>query len=383
MGFFRYYLAFVDTYFEAWTERYVLFDGSCLKIMDLANLGHFPLVGTHVENNSNDSKIFHLIHDDGRTLSLMTDTEELCERWKYSLSEMCNQTGIVTTEDQKLLHFYNTLHEVMKKPCPPIPPINSCSSLVDGNGQEKFFILSLDGGGTRGIICCVILERILEKFPSFLSHVKLVAGTSNGSMIAAALATGHHPKKVREMLELTAHSIFSEQQTRYSLSSAKWSNRFLNLLCQDVWKERVMESANVQLLIPSFLLDNKNENLKKRTMECKTFTSFGYGKDVKISDAVLRSCSAPTFFSSWQDHIDGGVYCHNPSDVAVTQAIAHLKVNLSDIYVLSLSTGHVNHYLPSGNDNPTTFVDESNPTHNWGLLYWAPHLSTVSFYVSQ
>ncbi|EKX34472.1 hypothetical protein GUITHDRAFT_80524, partial [Guillardia theta CCMP2712] len=48
----------------------------------------------------------------------------------------------------------------------------------------EFRILSLDGGGVRGILSAVILARLLKAVPTFLDNVDLLAGTSTGGLIA-------------------------------------------------------------------------------------------------------------------------------------------------------------------------------------------------------
>lgn len=72
--------------------------------------------------------------------------------------------------------------------------------------KKPFFILSIDGGGMRGlspsfvesyhtgIITTLILIRINQRYPDFMSKVDMVAGCSNGGMVAMALAFNHEPK---------------------------------------------------------------------------------------------------------------------------------------------------------------------------------------------
>ncbi len=52
-------------------------------------------------------------------------------------------------------------------------------------------LLALDGGGIRGIYASHVLERIQREFSTvFDSEFDLIAGTSTGSIIAAAIAFG-------------------------------------------------------------------------------------------------------------------------------------------------------------------------------------------------
>ena len=51
-----------------------------------------------------------------------------------------------------------------------------------------YHILSIDGGGVRGLVACVILERLEAAHPGFLDQVDLFAGTSTGAIVALGMA---------------------------------------------------------------------------------------------------------------------------------------------------------------------------------------------------
>src|SRR5437899_10389291 len=51
-------------------------------------------------------------------------------------------------------------------------------------------ILSVDGGGIRGLYAAVLLERLAREVPTLVDGVDLVAGTSTGGIIALGLAHG-------------------------------------------------------------------------------------------------------------------------------------------------------------------------------------------------
>ncbi len=57
---------------------------------------------------------------------------------------------------------------------------------------DKCFILSLDGGGLRGMIEVVLLQRLVEVFPDLLERVDLFAGVSAGSIMSSCMATGRY-----------------------------------------------------------------------------------------------------------------------------------------------------------------------------------------------
>jgi len=120
---------------------------------------------------------------------------------------------------------------------------------------------------------------------------------SNGAMVAAALAFGHHPHTIREMMQLTSRAVFSEQQGRYSLSAAKWSNRFLALFCQEVWQEMTLADADIETLIPAFLLDNENDDMEMRVFVGPTPGLWPQARDGDlVRDILMRTCAAPVYF---------------------------------------------------------------------------------------
>ena len=60
--------------------------------------------------------------------------------------------------------------------------------------EKKIILLSLDGGGIRGIISCVILKYIEDKLKEIHDenakigdYVDFIAGTSTGALIASLL----------------------------------------------------------------------------------------------------------------------------------------------------------------------------------------------------
>lgn len=83
-------------------------------------------------------------------------------------------------------------------------------------------ILSLDGGGTRGIVTLAFLERVEAALGGddpescLADHFDLIGGTSTGAVIAAALALGWRVAAVRAVYETFARSVFRRQWYRIS-----------------------------------------------------------------------------------------------------------------------------------------------------------------------
>jgi patatin-like phospholipase/acyl hydrolase len=75
-------------------------------------------------------------------------------------------------------------------------------------------VLSLDGGGFRGLVTARLIERLEERVPGFLSSVDLVAGTSGGGILALLLAAGYAPGDCERLCRHAAEHVFRSSWTR-------------------------------------------------------------------------------------------------------------------------------------------------------------------------
>ncbi len=60
-------------------------------------------------------------------------------------------------------------------------------------------ILSIDGGGIRGILPARVLERLETHVPGIVQEFDLYAGSSTGAVLAAGFAYGFDPRFMRQM----------------------------------------------------------------------------------------------------------------------------------------------------------------------------------------
>ena len=73
-----------------------------------------------------------------------------------------------------------------------------------------YHILSLDGGGIRGVLTAALLERLQAHQPDFLGKVDLFAGTSTGGVLALGLAYGLSPAVCRRLYEKRGSQVFAD-----------------------------------------------------------------------------------------------------------------------------------------------------------------------------
>jgi uncharacterized protein len=232
--------------------------------------------------------------------------------------------------------------------------------------MNRYRILSLDGGGIRGYLSILLLERLAKARPGFLDQIDLFAGTSTGSFIALGLAAGQPPEAIRKMYEQRGRYIFQDSRLDnirdigFALG-AKYSNKHLREVLKEQFGDMHLEDLKRNVLIASFDLDRRPQaGDPPRMWKAKFFHNFpGEESDgfERVVDVALRSSAAPIYFPSYQGYVDGFVVANNPSMCAIAQALRAGVAGVEDIVLLSVGTGL----------NPRYIAKEQA---DWGILRW-------------
>ena len=212
-------------------------------------------------------------------------------------------------------------------------------------------ILTIDGGGIRGYFSAYLLERIQQELDiNFSDYFDLIAGTSTGSIIAAALATDYPLNKVTNIYKEKGKDIFKPQRFSFGgLWKAKYSNKCLIEELEKVFENKTLSNTNTKLLIPAIDLINSQVHVFKSNY----LEEFVRDVNVPIKEAVLASCSAPTYFKPTSIDpfllADGGLWANDPSLVAYVEATGKLKIPAEDVRILSIGSGVGEHYYSHEN----------------------------------
>jgi len=215
-------------------------------------------------------------------------------------------------------------------------------------------ILSIDGGGVRGIIplACLIQLEAQEGKPC-KEIFNMIAGTSTGAVIAAGLAIGISARGLLALYRNLAESAFQALpfwKIAANLGNHRYSNEFISRTLSEIGADRELNSLPVDILITGkntatsrtdfFVRDNPgNASLWGR---------------LSLRDSVLASIAAPTYFPAHSaglgglQHtwVDGGVgVAGNPCYQAAVEAI-HYSAGAyppGDTRLLSFGTGSSPH----------------------------------------
>lgn len=268
----------------------------------------------------------------------------------------------------------------------------------------KFKLLSIDGGGIRGIVPGKILAEIEKRTGQPCSSLfNLIAGTSTGGILAAGLTK---PKPNTKEPEYTAKQLmeiykehggtifyepFIEKQIKIDdISRPKYSSDgrdkvlkkyFGNTPLQEAITEVFVTSYDIQLRTPVFFTSQTNKEETTNRYYRKISSGF------TLHQAAMATSAAPTYFKPYKAEaskihdtqgkgfyalVDGGVFANNPTSLALMEAIIDSKkpgknpLGLKDILVVSLGTGSL-----------TRRYDYERAA-NWGLVGWVQPLLNIT-----
>lgn len=210
--------------------------------------------------------------------------------------------------------------------------------------DENFYILALDGGGARGIYpACMLasVERNLGK--PIKDCFDLITGTSTGAIIAGAAATGVKMSVVVDLFDKEAPQVFHKRRSIRGLVRSKYARTRLERLIKEYLPNKPLGEITTPLLITSSDISTGGVHVFKSKHLDELGEQYLRDRDVLLSDAVLASCAAPTYFDPVQVGAyllaDGGLWANNPSILAVTEAVSKFKRPIEQIYILSIGTG--------------------------------------------
>jgi hypothetical protein len=209
--------------------------------------------------------------------------------------------------------------------------------------MDRFQILSLSGGGIRGLFTAEVLAELEEKRGVRITeHFDMICGTSIGGILALALASGMRPKDLAKILNEKGRKIFPKQHWGISflksLNSSSYSAEPLRELLEEVFQDKKMRDLNTRVLIPAVNYTSGQPKL------FKTPHLDDYYNDLNISliDVALATSAAPTFFPihqiDKQRFVDGGLIGNSPAYFGIHEACYFLDEKPENIYVLGIGT---------------------------------------------
>ncbi|MEC4050221.1 patatin-like phospholipase family protein [Flavobacterium sp. SUN046] len=232
-----------------------------------------------------------------------------------------------------------------------------------GIKPENKIILSIDGGGMRGIYTLQLLKKleVLAGAPCY-EWCDMVAGTSTGAIISALILS----KKTATEIEQLYTNLVSKVFTKRNL----FSDRFLNppkfdkvnyrKALKEIIGDTTLEQACKDVGMDCFFTSKDMTAGEETFFTCfknKEGNYFGTYKEALLRAIMEVTMSAPTYFSPLERFIDGGTTTYNnPTLAAVMEALQYSgngQYQSDKLTVFSFGTGaSLNFINPEDTHNP-------------------------------
>ncbi|XP_031493303.1 patatin-like protein 2 [Nymphaea colorata] len=242
-------------------------------------------------------------------------------------------------------------------------------------------ILSIDGGGVRGIIPGIILsfleaqlQELDGKDARIADYFDVVAGTSTGGLVTAMLtAPGRNNRPLFSAKDIVPFylehcpKIFPQSRGLWgkmkklvgAIAGPKYDGKYLRQLVKDKLGDTKLHQTVTNVVIPAFDI---------KFLQPTIFSSFQLAKDISLNaplhDICISTSAAPTYLPAHQfettdengktlrrfDLVDGGVAANNPTLVAVSEVCREIfrrnpnffpvkPMDYGRFLVISLGTG--------------------------------------------
>ena len=222
--------------------------------------------------------------------------------------------------------------------------------------SKTFKILSIDGGGIKGLYSASILASLeLKTGKNITDHFDMICGTSTGGLIAIGLANGMSAKSLVDLYLTKGSLIFPTSNNRFvrnfqnsykSLKQIFFSNKHsvkpLKRILEDLFGDKTMNDAANLLCIPSFNLTNGQPKVFKKS---GSQTEHFVDNTIKLVDIALATSAAPSYYPIHEHnnflYTDGGVWANNPSLCGLLETIDYYVgegKEFDDFSILSISS---------------------------------------------
>lgn len=217
--------------------------------------------------------------------------------------------------------------------------------------SKVFKILSIDGGGIKGLYSSTIIEHFEEQFDCNISdYFDMICGTSTGGILALGLSLNLKAHEISKLYKEEGPKIFPNQNSilawfKQMLISGKYSNVELRKALEDTFQEKTIGESNCLLCIPSYSVTEAKNTVFKYDHEENELSR---DNETKYVDVALATSAAPTYLPMIQlsgydnnQFIDGGIWANNPSLVGMIEALTYFVgegKEFDEIKILSISS---------------------------------------------
>jgi patatin-like phospholipase/acyl hydrolase len=232
-------------------------------------------------------------------------------------------------------------------------------------------VLSIDGGGIRGLIPALVLAEVERRSGRRVWELfDLIAGTSTGGILACALCAPD-PLPAEQLVSLYEdegpaifdRSVRQRIRSGEGLLDEKYGADALERALERFLSDKRLAESKPDLLVPAYDMGEPGPYF------FKSRKARDEGEDYPLSVVARATSAAPTYFEPFpladQALVDGGVFATNPAMCAFAEVMRFQPT--AEIVLLSLGTGQ--------RTRKRSFAD----VKDWGLVEWARPILDVVF----
>ena len=238
---------------------------------------------------------------------------------------------------------------------------------------DRVRVLSIDGGGIRGIIPALVLAEVERRAGSRVADLfELIAGTSTGGILACALCAPD-PLPASELVGLYAdrgprifrRSLWQRVRSGEGILDEKYDAAELDEALDHFLSDKLLSETRPDLVVPAYDTNGPAPYFFKtrKVREEKA-------QDFPLSVVARATSAAPTYFEALpageMSLVDGGVFAVNPAMCAFAEVLRHHPAG-TEVLLLSLGTGERTRQRPW------------SEVKDWGVAQWARPILDVVF----
>jgi len=243
-------------------------------------------------------------------------------------------------------------------------------------------VLSIDGGGIRGIVPAIVLAEI-ERVSRRRIHelFDLIAGTSTGGILACALTapdddglSRHTAAELVDLYRTEGPTIFRRSlwhriESAEGLIDEKHDDAGLQRALEKYLGDTELHQALTKVLVTAYDIE------AREPFFFKSWRSHESARDFRMTTVARATAAAPTYFEPHRARptdggtplalVDGGVFATNPGMCAFAES--QRLAPGSRTLLLSLGTGELTQPIPY------------EKARGWGLIEWVRPVIDVVF----
>ncbi|WVZ17370.1 hypothetical protein V8G54_010352 [Vigna mungo] len=214
----------------------------------------------------------------------------------------------------------------------------SIQKLTPSDSGNVLTVLSIDGGGIRGILPATVLDyldkALKAKDPNAdLAHYfDVIGGSSTGGLITAMLATPspHDPTRAAftpaQIVEFYKQFVKVNNQSTRPGNGSQFDGEFLHNITRELLKETRLNQTLTNVVIPTFDM---------KTQKPVIFSNYKLENapylNALLSDICISTSAAPTQLPPYYfvndgvefNMVDGGFAAGNPTQATISEVLQH------------------------------------------------------------